>query len=538
SDEVKDEEWLSEPFGKLWPADEHEQYDNPFISALVYAAREMVPAKPRTSWKAKAWVEKVKGLRDLGATATRMELTRERLLERMGRLRGLDQFANKVRILEALPRDQWKRIGKVGFYPEAYGYEDGKQVAKPYGYVEVDGKLWQYEGEDFDGLIRRAQSNVDTLVPAEAPKMKFEVRGPTKGKYIIVKTGDREYRPLMETTELAEARKAIKDAHAVLVASWERVKDRDNVKERDLRSEVNRPRTGKDWRQGKDVTPEQFQEAFGFRGGEFGTWVTQGAGGKERQGLLNQAYDALQDLAYLLGIQPKAISLNGTLGIAFGSRGSGWASAHFEPSNLVINLTKTRGAGALGHEWFHALDNYFARRRNDGQEVPIKAGLGDVQGDYRRANYITYKPEAMLVHKTQPRLKMTRERLRQLHEAQPGLDTYKPENWMPDPAHPQGVRAEVEERWNEVVQALNASPMAKRAAAIDKGPDGYWSRIIERAARSFENYILAKMQAQGFSNDYLSNVVGLSQFPRDPDRYPYLLLDEVGPIAQAFDNLF
>ena len=55
---------------------------------------------------------------------------------------------------------------------------------------------------------------------------------------------------------------------------------------------------------------------------------------------LNQAYDALMDLANVIGVSPQAISLNGELGIAFGSRGSGNANAHYELNNVVINLTE------------------------------------------------------------------------------------------------------------------------------------------------------------------------------------------------------
>src|SRR5690606_29884440 len=132
----------------------------------------------------------------------------------------------------------------------------------------------------------------------------------------------------------------------------------------------NRQRTGADRRAGLDVTPEQFEQAFGFRGVQFGNWVAQGAGKKDRQGMLNEAYDALHDLAEIIGVPTRAISLDGTLGLAFGARGKGWASAHFEPNTLVINLTKTRGAGSLAHEWFHALDNYFARMRRGGEEMP------------------------------------------------------------------------------------------------------------------------------------------------------------------------
>jgi hypothetical protein len=132
-----------------------------------------------------------------------------------------------------------------------------------------------------------------------------------------------------------------------LAELWEQVKARDNVKKSDLRRSENRKRTGEDRRNGKDVTAKMFEGAFGFRGVQYGNWVKQGKGAKERQWMLNQAYDALHDLADLVGIPPKAISLNGEMGLAFGARGrGGWAAAHYEPGTVVINLTKTKGAGS------------------------------------------------------------------------------------------------------------------------------------------------------------------------------------------------
>ena len=117
---------------------------------------------------------------------------------------------------------------------------------------------------------------------------------------------------------------------------------------------------------------------FGFRGGEFGNWVKP----EERRVLLNTAYDSFMDLAELLNIPPKAISLNGNLSIAFGARGAGGfnaAKAHYEPDRAVINLTRLNGAGSLAHEWAHALDNYFglqgAKKNYDRNEKgEIKAG--------------------------------------------------------------------------------------------------------------------------------------------------------------------
>ncbi len=56
---------------------------------------------------------------------------------------------------------------------------------------------------------------------------------------------------------------------------------------------------------------------FGFRGVEFGNWVKQGKHGRERQWMLNNAFDSLKDLAEILNIPPKAVALNGELGLCF-----------------------------------------------------------------------------------------------------------------------------------------------------------------------------------------------------------------------------
>ncbi|MCB1569022.1 MAG: hypothetical protein KDI69_09455, partial [Xanthomonadales bacterium] len=364
--------------------------------------------------------------------------------------------------------------------------------------------------------------------------MAFEVRG-RGSSWGINKKGDKEYRKLKTFADSKEALAYIKSNHADLVAEWENVKDRDNVKESDTRGDENRPRSAQDYRGGKDVTEEQFAAAFGFRGVQFGNWVGQGEGRKARQGMLNEAYDALMDLAGIVKVPPKAISLNGTIGLAFGARGSGKFAAHYEPGNLVINLTKTRGAGSLGHEWFHALDNYFSRQR--GGEIPMKRGMS--QQDYRQANYITYRPEPMYVPKIgSASSPLTKAQLDEYGKgARPG-GFYDPAKWHIDPNHPQGVRPEVERAFAELVERLNESPMKARAAQIDKSPNGYWSQIIERGARSFENFIISKMMQDGYHNDYLANVRAVEDFPRSKNRYPYLLPEEVAPVAEAFQNLF
>lgn len=114
--------------------------------------------------------------------------------------------------------------------------------------------------------------------------------------------------------------------------------------------------TGADYRGGMDVTGEDLMNVFGIRGGEFGNWLSDA----DSQQSLNHFYDSMMNLAYALEIDPKDISLNGKLAIAFGARGTGNALAHYEPLRKVINITKMRGAGSLGHEWIHALDNVSA----------------------------------------------------------------------------------------------------------------------------------------------------------------------------------
>ena len=115
-------------------------------------------------------------------------------------------------------------------------------------------------------------------------------------------------------------------------------------------------RRGPNYRHGGNVEGNDYIETFGFKGGEFGNWMSA----KDRQVSLNYGFDALKDLAFALGIADTDISFGGKLSIAFGARGQGLsgASAHYEPDRQVINLTKMNGAGSLAHEWFHGLDDF------------------------------------------------------------------------------------------------------------------------------------------------------------------------------------
>jgi len=516
NEELTDDEITDKTLAQLWPKSEIDSIEDDELAAYAATLRSVIPTKPQKGYKLNAWVGKVKLVKELMRFASEKGVP-----EMISMLRStkynLGGFADKIVFLQGLPREQWDRIGEIRNYPNAYRFGEGvgnmTKIPAPYADATVDGFV--VRAENIDALLEAVRAKV--LKGKAVPKMEFEVRGRSYA-WGINKKGDPLYRKLKTFENSKEALAYVKSNYAELVAAWEGVKERDNVKETDLRRNTNRPRTAEDWRKGKDATPEMYAEAFGFRGVEFGNWVSQGKNAKERQGMMNEAYDALQDLASILNVPTKALSLNGKIGLGFGSRGQGWASAHYEPGSLVINLTKTRGAGSLAHELFHAFDHYFGRAR--GVAIKDNAGV-----------YITESPESRYVNKNTGQT-ITVKRWNEIKNG--GGRINNEADW----GLQEGVRPEVEESFSELVKALDASPMAQRARMNDKGKSDYWGSTIERAARSFENYVIYKMQQKGYQNDYLANVVRIEDFVRNPNRYPYLLDEEIAPVAKAFDDLF
>jgi hypothetical protein len=238
------------------------------------------------------------------------------------------------------------------------------------------------------------------------------------------------------------------------------------------RNNWNRPRIGEDYRRGKDIAPEAFAAVFPFRGVEFGNWVNQ----VERAASLNEACDALSDLAAVLGIDRSIISLDGKLALAFGARGSGNATAHYERTKVVINLTKTRGAGSLAHEWFHALDNYLCIR----QDSPLS---------FASENPINIQDKA------------------------------------------------ISEALLALCSAIKRSDFYRRSAEIDKvKTKKYWATITELTARAFEKYIICKLAEQGYENDYLANIVSFDSYARQ-GVYPYPTDEEIKILSPLYDSL-
>lgn len=135
-------------------------------------------------------------------------------------------------------------------------------------------------------------------------------------------------------------------------------------------------RTGPEYLSGGRHADEQDFKALGIKGVEFGTTLSD----EEAQESLDACYLALCDLARLLNIDKKDVSLGGTLSLSFGARGHGGAGpATYDPKYQVINFTREGGAGSLAHEWAHALDYYIGktcRLGGDGTGVAVSGCPG------------------------------------------------------------------------------------------------------------------------------------------------------------------
>ncbi|ONF42559.1 hypothetical protein BTO32_15235 [Marinobacter lutaoensis] len=229
-----------------------------------------------------------------------------------------------------------------------------------------------------------------------------------------------------------------------------------------------------DYRGGFDVSEEDVIQTFGFSGIEYGKSMNQA----DRTAYLNHAYDSFLDLSKLLNVPPKALSLGGTLGLAFGSRGRGGkraAVAHFEPANNAINLTRMKGAGSMAHEYGHALANYFYRisRGVQGSRAP---------GDITKLLDSQLATEAVSAGQLrEPVAQAVVEVLKSLKYREPDDIKELPDSWFAQGA----VQADL-----------------KDGRKLD---NPYWSSIEEMFARAFETYVQIALEEKfpGFRNDFL-----------------------------------
>lgn len=293
-----------------------------------------------------------------------------------------------------------------------------------------------------------------------------------------------------------------------------------------------------------NIDGEAFIADLGFRGIEFGNW----AAGDERQQLINFAYDALMDLAEILGVPPKALSLNGTLGLALGARGGGRFAAHYEPCKRVINMTKIRGAGTLAHEWAHGWDHYCGELdRADAYATSTRGASGwhdwhfpkndhlrpELQAAWLRVmNALARRPRTQLEYLEDVERKlMSRENaltgaiesMRSAEQRAPELRSAPYERrvkrWIAAEAPKiSGMRQALEQAKSE--PEVPGSYGSVRTAYIEQalrlcgksGMKGYWARPTELWARAFEAFVFDRLQERGAQSQYLVQGVEAGRF--------------------------
>lgn len=358
-------------------------------------------------------------------------------------------------------------------------------------------------------------------------------------------------------------------------AAAETVYERDLKGKKDSKPEPVRPNLDELKRENlprridRDVTADDFVKDLGFRGIEFGLWSAQ----DERQRILNMAYDGLMDLAEIMGVPPKAMSLNGTLGMAFGARGGGRFAAHYEPGKLVINMTKIRGGGSMAHEWAHALDHYFGELdKADAYTTQARGASGWYAEDQyvgvprkrmERVGNEWKSVEKMRLDNLRPEMaaafdevmralfskQITKAEMVRSHE----LDLERTEALArkEQQAELKAMYQNMAQNKREALNELRNDPegrlyagrgrsdYAKQAQALSgKSVDGYWVRPTEMFARAFESWVFDRVTAMGARSDYLVHGVEEDRFAGGGYKgNPYPTGEERARINAAFDKL-
>lgn len=492
------EDYHTQPFSKLFPKPDYEKMaaegtDNKTL-AMLALLRSMIPAKPRVSHRLNRWAKQVEEVRDTAGQLLDGSLAADKFIDRIRQERG-SHYSEIVKTWEMLHRLSPAQLDQAAGYrvkSHAYSMFDGKEYNPPKVVHTLENEKGRrvLDSDDLNDLNKKAKAYFDqqaTLPEPADSKTKLDIYQNRRTGEVFIAYGKNKTPLQGGFKTAAEARDYAKTNRAELLEKLNKLREQSREEQRNA---SNRDRTGPERHKG-NVTPEAFSDAFGFRGVQFGNYVE----GPRRQSDLNRAYDSLMDMADVLKVPAKALSLNGRLGLAFGARGKGGknaAAAHYEPGQVAINLTKGNGAGSLAHEWFHALDNYF------GQHDIAQDG-NVVSGD----NF------------------MTRWNGKAYASAE----------------HP--VRREVHDAFKGVVNAVNKSGMVDRARRLDEvRSKPYWATDIEMAARAFERYVQDKAKAAGVENDFLVNIRKADDHG-SPDTYAYPTNEELdGGIRQAFDHLF
>lgn len=379
----------------------------------------------------------------------------------------------------------------------------------------------------------------------------------------------------------------VTNAKAGRIKDWDWAeKERAQVKQATKREQRFQMRVAENFtrRGGRPVSVKstgELKDLIGLRDIQSGNWVLDDPNSAKWH--IENAAAAMLDLSDLTGINENALGLGGRLAIAFGARGKGntgfggAASAHYEPVQRVINITKMRGGGALAHEWFHSVDNLIGElmggpasdKKTMGtlgaENIPpgaVRDAINEVskiiaQGDRRLGE--TFKIDSKMrqlaksnVGRSGSAIATSIREAKDAASAVLAVDRHF-ERYEADNKKAQKNRKD----WRNIAVAHHTpegqdeitlptgrpgSNFWAEAVILDGGEVGkYWSERDEMAARAFQAYVEDKLAASGRQNDYLSALAD-NKYHVDPmfgiEWKPFPEGEERARFNAAFDRLF
>ncbi|WP_352309110.1 LPD1 domain-containing protein [Psychrobacter sp. W2-37-MNA-CIBAN-0211] len=316
---------------------------------------------------------------------------------------------------------------------------------------------------------------------------------------------------------------------------------------------------------------QDLKEQFGFREIQLGNWVLKDKASAKFH--VENAAAAMMDLSDVVGIDMNALAFDGRLALSLAARGRSKAMAHYEPSERIINITKMKGGGSLGHEWFHAIDNILGEVLNidgaTGANVMLTVDPS-ILGDSPLGSAFSSLQDAMMLGVTRSpetfKIKDKDIRLAVLNISETSRLTTAKKIYDAGSADKAVIavdetfaskyrskRSKNHRDWRKVAVAYYHQDKADESVVLSTGElvsefyanskkldEGrskpYWSSTHEMAARSFQAFLEDSLKDKERRNDYLSFGADNDLYGGNHQAYPEGVERKV--INIAFKKLF
>ena len=300
----------SHPFSKSFPKPNYQKLldsgEEQWKVSAIRTLRDFLSPKPKGiySWALGDWTKKATELRDIAVAVMNDELSESGFRDKLSTLARINfpfnrndewQIQNICYAYEKLVHEyDFSELKFVNYTDNKIGLRSKKFTMKNQVDLRADTPeelLLQYS------IFKELTSDKKIEREKKNPFGIYRWKKDDSYYFIGAKIGAKmcEVKSPFETTE--EAFKFLNENFDLLKKIFSEMKKVPYERENE-----NTPRTGEIIRQ-ENITPEKFQETFGFRGVQFGNWIKN----ETRQEDLNKAYDALTDLANALNLPPKSL---------------------------------------------------------------------------------------------------------------------------------------------------------------------------------------------------------------------------------------